>query len=210
MAFKFLSDKVYDHTSGEEEKEPHLWQALGEQDFRANKFDDLLCRQEEKWEALEVHVTQQAAELEQLSMEVARGRWVHRGGLSVTTMSSEPGSVYGNEEGREVFSEYLVGAVGSGSVLTPPDVQVAEEVVVPREVEVETRVNPLPSYPAEYEMMYSTQELEQTQADIEECEREAVEVGHISTHLSENRQSATHAHSKTFALPPDLGKLLNC
>ena len=33
-AFKFLSDKVYDHTSGEAEKEPCLWQALGEQDFR--------------------------------------------------------------------------------------------------------------------------------------------------------------------------------
>jgi len=31
-------------------------------------------------------------------------------------------------------------------------------------------------------MMYSEWELEQIQADIEECEREAVEVGHISTH----------------------------
>jgi len=67
--------------SGEEEKEPHLWQALGEQDFRANKFDDLLRCQEEKWEALEAHVTQQAAELERLSTEVAHGRWVHRGGF---------------------------------------------------------------------------------------------------------------------------------
>src|SRR5882762_9786057 len=101
--FTFLSDKVYDHTSREEEKEPRLWQALGEQDFRANKFDDLLRRQEEKQEALKVRVTQQAAELEQLSTEVAHGRWVHRGGSSVTTMSSEPGSVYGNEEGRKVF-----------------------------------------------------------------------------------------------------------
>jgi len=65
-------------------------------------------RQEEKQEALEVHVTQQAAELECLLMEVAHGHWVHRGGSSVTMMSSEPGSVYGNEDGREVFSEYLV------------------------------------------------------------------------------------------------------
>jgi len=129
--FTFLSNKVYDHTSGEEEKEPRLWQALGEQDFRANKFNDLLRHQEEKWEALEARVTQQAAELESLSTEVARSRWVHRGGLLVTTMSSEPGSVYGNEDGREVFSEYSVGAVGSGSGLTPLDVQVAEEVVVP-------------------------------------------------------------------------------
>ena len=47
-AFKFLSDKVYDHTSGEAEKEPRLWQALGEQDFWANKFNDLLRCQEEK------------------------------------------------------------------------------------------------------------------------------------------------------------------
>jgi len=69
----FLSDKVYDHTSGEEEKEPRLWQALGEQDFWANKFDDLLRRQEEKREALEVRVTQQAAELEHLLTEVACG-----------------------------------------------------------------------------------------------------------------------------------------
>jgi len=46
-------------------------------------------------------------------------------------MSSEPGLVYGNEDGCEVFSEYSVGAVGSGSGLTPLDVQVAEEVVVP-------------------------------------------------------------------------------
>jgi len=46
-------------------------------------------------------------------------------------MSSEPGSVYGNEDGHEVFSEYLVGVVGSGSGLTPPDVQVAEDVMVP-------------------------------------------------------------------------------
>jgi len=63
-----------------------------------------------------------------------------------------------------------------------PDIQVAEEVVVLREVEVKTRVNPLPSYPPEYEMMYSAQELAQIQADIEECEREAVESGRISTH----------------------------
>ena len=181
-AFKFLSDKVYDHTSGEAEKEPRLWQALGEQDFRSNKFDDLLRRQDEKREALEIRVAQQAAELEQLSTEVARGRWVHRGGSSVTSVSSQPVSVYGDEEGREVFSEYSVGAVGSGSGLTPPDIQVAEEVVVPREVEVETRVNPLPSYPPEYEMMYSAQELEQIQADINEFEREAVEAGQISTH----------------------------
>src|SRR5882762_220130 len=118
----FLSDKVYDHTSGEEEKEPCLWQALGEQDFWANKFDNLLHRQEEKQEALEVRVTQQVAELEHLLTEVARGRWVHRGGLSVTTMSSEPGSVYGNEGGCEVFLEYSVGAVGSGLGLTPPDI----------------------------------------------------------------------------------------
>ena len=97
-------------------------------------------------------------------------------------MSSEPGSVYGNEDGCEVFSEYSVGVVGSGLGLTPLDVQVAKEVVVPREVEVETRVNPLPSYPAEYGVMYSAQELEQIQADIEECEREVVEVGRISTH----------------------------
>jgi len=71
-AFTFLSNKVYDHTSGEEEKEPCLWQALGEQDFQANKFDNLLRRQEEKQEALEACVTQQAAELERLSTEVAR------------------------------------------------------------------------------------------------------------------------------------------
>jgi len=44
------------------------------------------------------------------------------------------------------------------------------------------RVNPLPSYPTEYEMMYSAQELEQIQANIEECEREVIEVGRISTH----------------------------
>ena len=100
----------------------------------------------------------------------------------MTMMSSQPISVYGDEEGREVFSEYLVGAVGSGSGLTPPDIQVAEEVVVPLEVEVETRVNPLPSYPPEYEMMYSAQELAQIQVDIEECEREAVKAGWISTH----------------------------
>jgi len=137
-AFTFLSDKVFDHTSGEAEKEPRLWQALGEQDFRANKFDDLLRRQEEKREALEARVTQQAVELERLLTEVARSRWVHRGGLSVTTMSSQPVSVYRDEEGQEVFSEYSVGAVGSGSGLTPPDIQVAEEVVVPWEVEVET------------------------------------------------------------------------
>jgi len=68
-------------------------------------------------------------------------------GSSVTSVSDQPVSVYGDEDGREVFSEYSVGAVGSGSGLTPPDIQVAEEVVVPREVEVETRVNPLPSYP---------------------------------------------------------------
>ena len=53
---------------------------------------------------------------------------------------------------------------------------------MPQEVEVETRVNPLPSYPAEYKMMYSAQELEQIQADIEECKQEAIEVGQISTH----------------------------
>src|SRR5882762_5028933 len=97
-------------------------------------------------------------------------------------MSSEPRSVYGNEDGCEVFLEYSVGAVGSRSGLTPLDVQVVEEVVVPREVEVKTRVNPLPSYPPEYEMMYSAQELEQIQADIEESEGEAVEAGQISTH----------------------------
>src|SRR5882762_3503165 len=112
MAFKFLSDKVYDHTSGEAEKEPRLWQALGEQDFRANKFDDFLRRQEEKREALEAQVAQQAAELERLLTEVARSCWVHRGGSSMTTMSSKPVSVYGDEEGREVFSEYSVGAAG--------------------------------------------------------------------------------------------------
>ena len=100
----------------------------------------------------------------------------------MTSVSDQPVSVYGDEDGREVFSEYSVGAVGSGSGLTPPDIQVAEEVVVPREVEVETRVNPLPSYPAEYKMMYSAQELEQIQADIDKCEREAVEAGQISTH----------------------------
>jgi len=49
-------------------------------------------------------------------------------------------------------------------------------------VEVETRANLLPSYPAEYKMMYSVQELEQIQANIEDCEREAVEAGRISTH----------------------------
>src|SRR5882762_10828715 len=97
-------------------------------------------------------------------------------------MSSEPGSVYGNEDGREVFSEYLVGAVGSRLGLTPLNVQVAEEVVVPREVEVEMRVNPLPSYPAEYKMMYSARELEQIQADIEDWEWEAIKAGCISTH----------------------------
>src|SRR6267143_6937411 len=97
--FKFLSDKVYDHMSGEAEKEPCLWQALGEQDFWANKFDDLLHRQEEKREALEARVAQQAAELERLSTEVARGHWVHCGGSSVTTMSSQPVSVYGDKEG---------------------------------------------------------------------------------------------------------------
>jgi len=53
-AFTFLSDKVYDHTTGEEEKEPRLWQALGEQDFRANKFDNLLRCQNEKLEAMEL------------------------------------------------------------------------------------------------------------------------------------------------------------
>src|SRR5882762_1446855 len=68
--FTFLSDKVYDHTTGEEEKEPRLWQALGEQDFCANKFDNLLHRQEEKREELKTHVTQQAAELGHLSTEV--------------------------------------------------------------------------------------------------------------------------------------------
>ena len=58
MATSFLSDKVYDHTFSEEEKEPRLWQALGEQDFCANKFNDLLRHQEEKREALEVRVAQ--------------------------------------------------------------------------------------------------------------------------------------------------------
>ena len=100
----------------------------------------------------------------------------------MTSVSDQPILVYGDEDGREVFLEYSVGAVGSGSGLTPPDIQVAEEVVVPREVEVKTRVNPLPSYPPEYEMMYSAQELEQIQADIDECEREAVEAGQISMH----------------------------
>jgi len=170
MAFGFLSDKVYDHTFSEEEKEPHLLQALGEQDFHANKFDELLHHQEAKREELKARIAQQAAELEHLSTKVACGRWVHRGGSSVTTMSSEPRSVYGNEDGCEVFLEYSVGAVGSRSGLTPLDVQVVEEVVVPREVEVKTRVNPLPSYPAEYEMMYTEQELEQIQANIEDCE----------------------------------------
>src|SRR5882762_5322702 len=136
MAFMFLSDKVYDHTSGEAEKEPRLWQALGEQDFWANKFDDLLCRQDEKQEALETRVAQQAAELERLSTEVARGHWVHRGGSSVTSVSSQAQSVYGDEEVREVFSEYSVGAVGFGSGLSPSDIEVAEEVVVPWKVEV--------------------------------------------------------------------------
>src|SRR5882762_349388 len=88
--FKFLLDKVYDHMSGEAEKEPRLWQALGEQDFWANKFNDLLCNQEKKREALEARVAQQAAELERLLTEVTCGRGVHHGGLSVTTMSSEP------------------------------------------------------------------------------------------------------------------------
>jgi len=45
-----------------------------------------------------------------------------------------------------------VGVVGSGLGLTPSDLQVVEEAMVPREVEVETRVNPLPSYLAKYEM----------------------------------------------------------
>jgi len=79
-AFGFLSDKVYDHTFSEEEKEPCLWQALREQDFRANKFNDLLHCQEEKREELEAHIAQQAAELERLSTEVACGHWVHCGG----------------------------------------------------------------------------------------------------------------------------------
>jgi len=47
--------------------------------------------------------------------------------------------------------------------------------MVPQDVEVETRVNPLPSYPTKYEMMYSKRELEQIQADIEDYEREAIE-----------------------------------
>ena len=73
--------------------------------------------------------------------------------------------------------EYSVGTVRLGSGLTPPEVQVTEEVVVPQEVKVETWVNPLPSYPAEYEMMYLEQELEQIQVDIEDCKQEVVEAG---------------------------------
>jgi len=54
--------------------------------------------------------------------------------------------------------------------------------VVPQEVEVKMRVNPLPSYLAEYKMMYSKWELEQIQANIKDCEREAIVAGCISTH----------------------------
>jgi len=81
MAFCFLSKKVYNHTSKDEEQEPHLWQALGEQDFYCNKFDDLLHQQEAKREELEVHVAQQAVDLKQLSTEVVHSQWCHCGVL---------------------------------------------------------------------------------------------------------------------------------
>jgi len=100
----------------------------------------------------------------------------------VTTMSSHPVSVYGDEEGREVFSEYSVSNGGVRIGFDSPDIQVAEEVVVPREVEVETRVNPLPSYPPEYEIDVLGARAGTDPADIEECKREAVEAGRISTH----------------------------
>jgi len=45
----------------------------------------------------------------------------------------------------------LGGCGGFWIGLTPLDIQVAEEVMVPQDVEVETRVNPLPSYPTKYE-----------------------------------------------------------
>ena len=76
-------------------------------------------------------------EIVRLRQEVAQGHcWCQE--EDGDCLTSEPQSIYGNEEGCEVFgSEYLVGAVGSGSNSTGEAPQVDEGNVVPREVWVE-------------------------------------------------------------------------
>ena len=79
----------------------------------------------------------QATEIVHLRQEVAQGRcWCHEQG--VESLISQPRSVYGDEEGCEVYgSKYSLGAVSSGSNSTGGVPVLDEGNLVPQEVQVE-------------------------------------------------------------------------
>jgi len=85
-----------------------LYRFIGETDSRYHEVDARLHQQV-------LASDHQATELICLRQEVAQGRCrCHEPG--VESPISQPRSVYGDEEGREVYgSEYSLGAVGSGS-----------------------------------------------------------------------------------------------
>ena len=110
--------------------EPRLYRFIGETDSRYHEVDARLHRQ--------VLVSdRQATEILRLRQEMAQGRCrCHESGGA--SPMSQPRSVYGDEEGREIFgSEYSLGAVGSGSNSLQEAPVVDEGNLVPREVQVE-------------------------------------------------------------------------
>src|SRR5882762_7559203 len=110
--------------------EPRLYRFIGETDSRYHEVDARLHRQV-------LASDRQATEILRLRQEMAQGRCrCHESGGA--SPISQPRSVYGDEEGREIFrSEYSLGAVGSGSNSTQAAPVIDEGNLVPREVLVE-------------------------------------------------------------------------
>jgi len=101
--------------------EPRLYRFIGETDSRYHEVDARLHRQV-------LASDRQATEILRLRQEMAQGRCRCHASGGASPMS-QPRSVYGDEEGREIFgSEYSLGAVGSGSnsLREAPGVQVEE------------------------------------------------------------------------------------
>jgi len=110
--------------------EPHLYHFIRETDSHYHKVDTRLHRQ--------VLVSdRQATKIVHLHQEVAQSR-CQCNEASAESPTSQPRSVYGNEEGREVYGlEYSVGAVGSGSNSTGGVPVVDQGNLVLQEVRVE-------------------------------------------------------------------------
>jgi len=110
--------------------EPRLYCFIGETDARYHEVDARLHRQV-------LALDHQAQEVLQLCQEVAQGCcWCQ--GEEADSPISQPRSVYGDEDGREIYgSECSLDAVGSGSNATGDTPVVDEGIVVPLEVRVE-------------------------------------------------------------------------